>query len=160
MSNNHRPPASNPHKKVSCKGCGTPAGGGPGFAGDHETSDLDGTYEVSFYPGFASGVDVNGSPMYRQAQAFVLPAGSEYPLTSSALTIRDTARDFNVTLHIDDPKHMVHRIHVELLEPEKKKELKKRETERPAGGVHAAQSSPKPDTIVVTNTPTLCPPEC
>ena len=155
-----RPDPSNPHKKVSCKGCGTPAGGGPGFAGDHETSDLDGTYEVSFYPGFASGIDVNGQSMYRQAKTFVLPVGSEYPLTSSAVTIRDTARDFNVTLHLDDPKHMVHRIHVELLEPEKKKVLKQREMGKEGGGVQAHQSDPKADTIVVTNTPTLCPPEC
>jgi hypothetical protein len=160
MSNDHRPPASNPHKKVSCRGCGTPAGGGPGFSGEHETSELDGTYEVSFYPGFASGIDVNGKPMYRQARTFVLPVGTESAWTTSALTIRDTARDFDVTLHIDDPRHMIHRIHVELLEPEKKEYLKSGQAERPGGGVTAHQSAPRPDTIVVTNTPTICPPSC
>ncbi|HSU14249.1 hypothetical protein [Longimicrobium sp.] len=150
----HRPAPSDPHRTVSCRG----ARHNPPQNGTGGSTTPPDDYEVSFYPGFASHVHVNEHEVYAETPGspFVLPSGCEEPWSSSAVTIRNTAKNFNVTLHIDDPQHMIHRIHVELLDPASKKQLKSAER----GAVTAYQTAPKPDTIVVTNTPTLCPPEC
>jgi hypothetical protein len=131
--NGHRPPPSDPHQKC----------------------DDGGDYEVAFYPGFASRIEVGGKEIYKQAdgQPFVLPAGSEKPFSSHALTITNKAHSVTVTLHIDDPHDYVHRIHIELLDPESKRAQK-------AEGTRVVAHQGGGTTVKVDNTPILCPPDC
>ena len=128
----HRPAPSNPH------------GTARGKSGEHE-------YHLSFYPGFASGISVNGTDIYRQRKGefFVLPAGTERPWSSHAVEIKSPTKGYTVVLHVDDPDHVVDRIEVRLRDPGT--------GPKAGGGVIAAQAG---DTVVIDNTPTVCPPVC
>ncbi|HET7232084.1 MAG TPA: hypothetical protein VFJ16_18905 [Longimicrobium sp.] len=129
----HRPAPSNPH------------GTARGKSGDHE-------YHLSFYPGFASGISVNGTDIYRQGKddRFVLPAGTERPWSSHAVEIKSPTKGYTVVLHVDDPDHVVDRIEMRLRDPGTQASA--------GGGVFAAQQTG--DTVVIDNSAMTCPPNC
>jgi hypothetical protein len=133
MSENitHHRPHPTPSHRVEKKKCG-----------DHD-------YEVGFYPGFASRIQVNGTEVYKQDETFVLPAGTNKPLSSHAVQIKST-KGYEVVLHFDDPHHVVDQIVVKLRDPE---------ASSPNGGVHANQNSGG-DEVTIDNTAHTCPPHC
>jgi len=131
-SNTQDRPHPSPSHRVERKKCG-----------EHD-------YEVGFYPGFASRIQVNDTEMYKQGETFVLPSGSNKPLSSHAVTI-NCSKGYEVVLHVDDPHHVVDQIVVKLREPA--------QSGREGGGVFANQTG-KGDTVTVDNQANTCPPNC
>jgi hypothetical protein len=116
-----------------------------GRCGEHD-------YEVGFYPGFASRIDVNGTEIYKQpdGESFVLPNGASKPFSSHAVEIK-CSKGYNVVLHMDDPHHVVDQIIVKLRDPDA--------AARDGGGVFANQAG-HGDTVTIDNTAATCPPIC
>lgn len=132
--NGHRPEPSPSHRKVNKS------------VGKHE-------FTAAFYPGFASSITVNGESLYNQKAdgpyPFVLPSGSEKPMSTSAVDLSSTA-GYRVVIHLDDPNHVVDRIEVVLRDPAN-------------GGVTAMSAdsgASGSDTVTIVNTPVVCPPFC
>lgn len=131
-NNTHNRPNPSPSHRVERKKCG-----------EHD-------YEVGFYPGFASRIQVNGTEVYKQGETFVLPNGMSKPLSSHAVQIRCT-KGYNVVLQVDDPHHVIDQIVVKLRDPE--------EVARDGGGVFANQQTGG-DTVTIDNSALTCPPNC
>jgi hypothetical protein len=84
-------------------------------------------YEVGFYAGFASRIQLQTegkepTVLYHQGQngeerTFVLPNGAIRPHSSHALQLISTTKGFTVALHIDDPQHVIQSISVTLRDP-------------------------------------------
>lgn len=130
--NGHRPDPSDPHKVV--------------------TADVDGhRVSAGFYPGFARSITLNGVTVYNQKEhgphPFVLPAGSDKPFSTSALEF-SSSKGYRVTVHLDDPDHVVDHIEVVLRDP--RAGVEAMSADGGAGGDHWGAD----------NTPTLCPPMC
>ena len=130
--NTHRPAPSDPHKEVS--------------------AEIDGQrVTAGFYPGFARAITLNGVPVYNQKEhgplPFVLPAGSKKPFGTSALEFSST-KGYRVTVHLDDPDHVVDHIEVVVRDPR--------------AGVEAMSSDggASGDTWGADNRPMICPPYC
>ena len=115
---------------------------------EHRVTNAAG-YRFTVHPAFSSravlrGADGGETELYRQNAAYDLPAGhAESParhqirLDGGAL-----ARELGIT--VDDPKHQVARITVELY-----------------GADHVpGRSSPVVQTLVVENNTSTCPPDC
>ena len=124
-------PSPSPSHRVEKKKCG-----------EHD-------YEVGFYPGFASRIAVNGTEVYKQSETFVLPSGTEKPLTSHAVRIK-CSKGYEVVLHMEDPHHVVDQIVVKLRGPE--------QVAQDGGGVYANQTSN--DEVTIDNQAHTCPPNC
>jgi hypothetical protein len=124
----HRPPPSDPNGKAQGKvdGC---------------------DYQVAFYPGFASAISVNGTPLYKQSGSFVLPSGTTRPWSSHAVEISCPTHGYTLVVHLDDPQHVVDRIELVLRDPNTGN----------GGGVTAQQSGTK---VTVDNAAATCPPVC
>lgn len=131
-NNTHNRPDPSPSHRVERKKCG-----------EHD-------YEVGFYPGFASRIEVNGTEVYKQGETFVLPSGSNKPLSSHAVQI-SCSKGYNVVLQFDDPHHVIDQIVVTLRDP--------REVAREGGGVFANQPG-NGDKVTIDNTAQICPPNC
>jgi hypothetical protein len=128
----HNRPNPSPSHRVERKKCG-----------EHD-------YEVGFYPGFASRIEVNGTEVYKQGETFVLPSGTSKPLSSHAVQIR-CSKGYNVVLQLDDPHHVIDQIVVTLRDPS--------EVARAGGGVFANQQG-NGDKVTIDNTAQICPPNC
>lgn len=131
----HTRPQPSPSHRVERKKCG-----------EHD-------YEVGFYPGFASRIQVNGTELYRQpdGESFVLPNGASKPFSSHAVEIK-CSKGYNVVLHMEDPHHVVDQIVIKL----------KDTVARDGGGVFANQAAGggNGDTVTIDNTAATCPPIC
>lgn len=142
-----RPQPSDPHRWCS---------------GKHDSHD----YLVEFYPGFASHIRLDsdgaeGTVLYKQGEThpektFVLPPGASRPLSSHAMQLSSSTRNFTVGLHIDDPQHVVESIVVKLRDPAAGGGGA---TGSAGGGVMAYQAGGG-TTWTTENTPTICPPTC
>jgi hypothetical protein len=132
----HTRPQPSPSHRVERKKCG-----------EHD-------YEVGFYPGFASRIDVNGTEVYQQkeGESFVLPNGASKPLSSHAVEIK-CSKGYNVVFHMEDPHHVVDQIVIKLKDPEKMASA--------GGGVFANQAGAgNGDTVTIDNQAHTCPPNC
>jgi len=127
----HDRPHPSPSHRVERKKCG-----------EHD-------YEVGFYPGFASRIQVNGTEVYKQSETFVLPNGMNKPLSTHAVQIK-SSKGYEVVLQFDDPHHVVDQIVVKLRNPENASEN---------GGVFANQNSGGDD-VTIDNQAHTCPPHC
>jgi hypothetical protein len=127
----HNRPNPSPSHRVERKKCG-----------EHD-------YEVGFYPGFASRIQVNETEVYKQGETFVLPNGMSKPLSSHAVQIR-CSKGYNVVLQLDDPHHVIDQIVVKLRDPD--------EVARAGGGVFANQHTG--DEVIIENKAQICPPNC
>lgn len=103
-------------------------------------------YNVEFYPGFASAISVNGSPLYRQAGTFILPEGDLQPWSSHAVKINCPTQGYSLVLNVEDPNYVIDRIEVTLRNPGGN-----------GGGVKAHQAGTK---VTVENAAMTCPPTC
>lgn len=132
--NGMRPDPSDPHKVV--------------------TQDVDGhKFTAGFYPGFASSIAVNGVSLYNQKgeggiHPFVLPAGSDRPFSTSAVDLT-SSKGHRVTIHLDDPDHVIDHVEVVLRDP--RAGVAAMSADGGAGGG---------DTVTIDNQPVLCPPMC
>jgi hypothetical protein len=130
----HTRPQPSPSHRVERKKCG-----------EHD-------YEVGFYPGFASRIQVNDTELYRQpdGESFVLPNGASRPFSTHAVEIK-CSKGYNVVLHMEDPHHVVDQIVIKL-----------KDTVRDGGGVFANQAGGggNGDTVTIDNTAATCPPIC
>jgi hypothetical protein len=110
-------------------------------------------FTAGFYPGFARSIDVNGVSVYEQKAdgpyPFVLASGSTLPWSTSAVELTSD-KGYVVTLHIDDPEHVVEQVVLRLRDPATPK--------AGAGGVAAFQGGS--DLVTINETPVLCPPFC
>lgn len=122
-----RPPPSDPN------------GVAEGKVGDHD-------YRVGFYPGFASRISVNGTPIYQQRAPFVLPGDVQRPSASHALEINCPTLGYSLVLQVDDPSYVIDKIELTLRDPGAN-----------GGGVKAHQAG---TTLTVDNAATTCPPIC
>lgn len=80
-------------------------------------------YELFFYPGFSSRVSVMGAQgreteLYRQTEVYALPEGQPISSTRHAFQLRGGEHDRDFAFSIDDPKHQVARVIVELYGPD------------------------------------------
>jgi hypothetical protein len=103
-------------------------------------------YQVKFYPGFASAISVNGTPLYKQKGFFVLPGDDKHPRSSHAVEISCPSHGYTLTLNVDDPSYVIDKIEVTLRDPG-----------ATGGGVTAQQAG---TTITVDNAAATCPPIC
>lgn len=112
--------------------------------------DDDGDYEITFHPAFASScvLNTNGRDrtLYEQSEVCHLPGGKLPRQHTIHLRSKDGTRD--IRLRVDDPRHAVARITVELY-PEEHDPLvlEKRMTTTSA-------------TFTVLNSADTCPPHC
>jgi hypothetical protein len=113
-------------------------------ASENAVRNVDG-YRVSVHPAFASRASVQQAgggevTLYRQQGVYHLPAGKTRPPEHHVVRLEGGryARDLGLT--IDDPKHQVARITVELY--------------------GTGQHGPAVETFVVRNTAPTCPPLC
>ena len=97
---------------------------------EHWTASIPG-YEVTFHPGFASRVAIDGVDLYRQSGSYNVDADG--PSRRHVVRISGEAVAEDVTFTIDDPAHDIRRLRVRL--------YGNRE-------------------LVIDNTPVLCPPLC
>ncbi|HEX8905675.1 MAG TPA: hypothetical protein VF771_12565 [Longimicrobiaceae bacterium] len=109
-------------------------------------------FTAGFYPGFARTITVNGDDVYDQERdgpyPFVLPNGDEKPWKKSEIEISST-KGYSFTITVDDPDHVIDKIEVTM--------------KASAGGgvvAYSGDTEPDPDTITVSNTALLCPPNC
>ena len=135
MNGNKRPPPSPDTKKVTKKV------GGQDFTAD-------------FYPGYARAITVNGEQIYNQKtdgpDPFVLPEPDTKPKKQFKINLASTL-GYNVTFTIDDPDHCLGDITLVLRPPAT--------SSGAANGVVSGFQDPS-DTVVIFNTPTVCPPSC
>ena len=130
--NGYRPEPSDPHMVV--------------------LAEVDGQrVTAGFYPGFARCITLNGVTVYNQKEngplPFVLPPGSDKPISTSALEFSST-KGYRVTVHLDDPDHVID--HVEVVVRDPRAGVEARSADAGAGG----------DTWGADNRPMICPPYC
>lgn len=119
-------------------------------AEEHRT-ERRGGYEFTVHPGFSSGatVQVEGQPvqqLYRQQGVFNLPAGQTAPPTRHAVRLTGGEHARDVGLVVDDPKHQVARVIVELYD----------ESHKPG----FSGTGQVVERVVVENFSKTCPPYC
>lgn len=109
-----------------------------------EVREVDG-FRAAFYPGFARKITVRSATaetlLYEQNTPFVLPAGETRPWPSSLLEFSGGPAARDIRFQLEDPRQQVARIEI----------------------VFKAQDgaeNAKGETLVVDDTPTLCPPTC
>ena len=115
---------------------------------DHRVTRVAG-YEFTVYPGFSHRAvlrDAAGreTELYRQTSVYYLPGGHTQPAAEHQIRLEGgpLARDLGLT--VNDPKHQVARITVELYGPD-----------------HVpGHASPVTQTLVVENNPITCPDHC
>ncbi|HEX6367728.1 MAG TPA: hypothetical protein VF006_02270 [Longimicrobium sp.] len=118
---------------------------------NHKTMRDDSEYDVTIHPGFASECTVttassNGSrTLYKQTETY--NCGDEgHPTTHQVVVVEKSGEQRTVTITIDDPKHAVHSIALDLYEPGRDPKVKKEWKTK--------------DRITVLNTADTCPPNC
>jgi hypothetical protein len=138
-------------------------------------------YQVRFYPGFASKIVLKGQEetvLYQQGpgpeDCFVLPPGATRPLSSHALELSSADKGFTLGIHFDDPQHVIDHVTIRLRDPRPHDHYDKDRPPRhgvhgggagggAGGGVMAFEgggSGSGGTTLVVYNTPQVCPPDC
>lgn len=115
----------------------------------HTTAEKN-NYKVTFHPAFASRCTVKGEDgeceVYKQSKPHKLN-GQSHP-KQHKIQLKGGKYDRDVTLQIDDPKHAIKRIHIELYGNRDISQL---------GGAKVAATA---ETVTVDNHANTCPPIC
>jgi hypothetical protein len=115
----------------------------------HATAEKN-NYTVTFHPAFASRCVVTGEDgeceVYRQSTPHRLN-GESHP-KKHRLHLKGGKYDRDLTLEIDDPKHAIKLIHVELY------------GDRSAAIIGTETDPPAVETFAAFNTAETCPPNC
>lgn len=116
---------------------------------EEETVKKDG-FELTFYPGFASGcvvTDGDGTELeiYKQTQPYRLPNGQKKARSRHKLRLTGGKRHQDITLDIRDPGLRIARITVELYGEDYHDDGRKRSVAQ---------------TMNIPNEPVTCPPDC
>jgi hypothetical protein len=115
----------------------------------HATAEKN-NYTVTFHPAFASRCVVTGEDgeceVYKQSTPYRLN-GESHP-KKHRLHLKGGKYDRDLTLEIDDPKHAIKLIHVELY------------GDRSAAAVGTMADPPAAETFKAFNTAQTCPPNC
>lgn len=136
----------------------TDNGGTPGYVQTYPPSPSRmevqaGGYTAAFYPGFVSGVRVEreGVPteLYAQTLPFVLPAGALLPWDSSEFVLRGGPNAREIGLVINDPLHEIASIEIRL-----------KPKGAPLGYGPGEVGAGDGETVLITETPIICPPIC
>lgn len=110
--------------------------------------EVDGYY-ASFYPGFVRRLAVRQAEretvIYEQEKPFVLPAGETEPWPCSVLHFSGGAAGRDIRLQVDDPHRQIARIEVVF---------------KKAGDEQRSGVGEDGETLVLNETPLLCPPMC
>ena len=105
-------------------------------------------YQVQVHPAFSSGVAVRNAAgevqVYRQQGTYNLPAGETTPPAQHVVRLQGGQFDRDLGLVVNDPKHQIARITVELYGP----------------GHQPGRKDRVVETVVVENTADTCPPIC
>jgi hypothetical protein len=84
---------------------------------DGHKSESKSSYTVTFHPAFASRCVIKGEDgeheVYKQAKPHKFDKGEKHP-AKHTIRLQGGKFDRDVTLHVDDPKHAIKKIHVEL----------------------------------------------
>lgn len=114
---------------------------------EHVTASASG-YQVQVHPAFSSGISVRTAggqtQLFRQQATYHLPAGATAAPAQHVVRLQGGAFDRDVGLVVNDPKHQIARITVEMYGPD----------HRPG------QGGPTVETFVVENRAVTCPPDC
>jgi hypothetical protein len=118
---------------------------------DGHTTHAKNDYTVTFHPAFASRCAVTGPDgkeceVYKQSAPHQLN-GEKHP-KKHKIHLKGGKYDRDVMLEINDPKHAVKRIHVELY------------GDRDPSHVGSKTAYPAVETFVADNTAETCPPNC
>jgi hypothetical protein len=115
----------------------------------HHTAEKN-NYTVTFHPAFASRCVVKGEDgeceVYRQSTPHPLN-GQPHP-KKHKIHLKGGKYDRDVTLEIDDPKHAIKQIHLELY------------GDRSEAAIGTGTVSPTVETFTADNTAQTCPPVC
>lgn len=107
-----------------------------------------GGYQVQVHPAFSSGITVKNAAgevqLYQQQGTFNLPAGETTPPAQHVVRLQGGQFDRDLGLVVNDPKHQIARITVELYGPDHQ----------------PGRKGPVVETVVVENTASTCPPDC
>lgn len=103
-------------------------------------------FRTAFYPGFARKITVRAATgetlLYEQNTPFVLPAGETRPWPSSLLEFSGGPAGREIRFQLEDPRQQVARIEIVFKAQE------------------GSEAGAEGETLVVDDTPTLCPPTC
>ena len=107
-------------------------------------------YQVTVHPAFSSSVtllgqDGGGTELYRQPGTHNLPAGQTAAPAQHVVKLQGGPFDRDIGFVVNDPKHQIARITVELYGPDHKPGM---------------QGSPVVERVVVENNAKTCPPLC
>ena len=119
------------------------------MADAHRTATLN-DYTVTFHPAFASRCVVKGEDgeceVYKQSRPHHLN-GASHP-KKHKIRLKGGKYDRDVTLEIDDPKHAIKQIHLELY------------GNRDEADLGTGEAAPTAETFTAFNTAQTCPPNC
>jgi len=115
--------------------------------GEHVQASSAG-YQVQVHPAFSSGISVRNAAgdvqLYRQQGTFNLPAGETTPPAQHVVRLQGGQFDRDIGFVVNDPKHQIARITVELYGPDHQ----------------PGRKSAVVETVVVENFAKTCPPYC
>ncbi|HEY7767541.1 hypothetical protein [Longimicrobium sp.] len=105
-------------------------------------------YQVQVHPAFSSGISIRNAAgeiqLFRQQGTFNLPAGQTTPPSQHIVRLQGGEFDRDVGVVVNDPKHQIARIIVELYGPDHQ----------------PGRKSAVVETLVVENSQKTCPPYC
>jgi hypothetical protein len=114
---------------------------------EHVTTSAAG-YRVQVHPAFSSGIsvrtDAGRTQLFRQQATYTLPAGQTAAPAQHVVRLQGGAFDRDLGLVVNDPKHQIARITVEMYGPDHK----------------PGQAGSTVETFVVENRAVTCPPDC
>jgi hypothetical protein len=118
---------------------------------DGHTTAENNNYSVTFHPGFASRCSIKAADgteceVYKQGAPHHLN-GQDHP-KKHRIHLKGGQFDRDVTLEIDDPKHAIKHIHLEMY------------GDRDPATIGSGADSPVVETFTASNDAQTCPPNC